>query len=252
MDTELKMLLRLLMRKIWFIAITAAVSVSATLLYHQQFAVPEYEAVAKLIVHSASSAENTETYKEIMMTPVILAAAAARHDEWGLSAKQLAARLTVSTSDKSQVISISVKDSSPDQASAIVSGVAETFQQEIPLIMNVDSVKILSDNFAGEPPRDVSPSLSSMLAIALVVSLIASIGFVLLREYFNDKIRTEQDVAQWLDLPVLGSIDRIRRRDMKPVMHEQTKAQALENRKLEKNGKIKAGESINVGINHQA
>ncbi|WP_123041905.1 YveK family protein [Cohnella candidum] len=239
MEPELKELLRLLFRRAWFMVLMAAVFGGSVFYYHDKYAVPSYEAVSKVIVHTSSTSEYTDTYKEILTTPVIMDPAAARHPELGLTSEQLASRISVGTSEKSQVMSISVRDPSPDKAAAIVHAVADTFREEIPKVMKVDSVTILSDSGKAEPPRNVSKSLTSKLAIAVVLSFMASIGLILLREYFDDKIRTEKDVAVMLGKPLLATVTRIRKGDFKTGEVED----------LELSKKIKAGEAINVGVN---
>lgn len=259
MDTELKALLRLLLRKSWMIALMAVVFVGAALGYRDRIAEPEYEAVAKLIVHAASDSDSIETYKEIMLTPAILAPAAARYAELGLTAEELGARVTVGTSDKSQVMQITALASSPDEAAAIVRAVATTFQEEIPFIMKVDSVTMLSGNGNSNPPRDVSASLSSMIAIALALSVIVSVGLILLREYFDDKLRTEEDIASLFGKPALGSVARIRGADLRSAAKTASAGKAsagadtgLGAGAADGSKKIKAGETINVSVNQQA
>ncbi len=238
------------------IALMAVVFVGAVLLYRDRVVGPEYEAVAKLIVHGANS-DSIETYKEIMLTPAILAPAAARYSELGLTADELGAKVTVGTSDKSQVMQITARAASPDEAAAIVRAVATTFQEEIPFIMKVDSVTILSGNRNSNPPRDVSASQSSMIAIGLVLSIIFSVGLILLREYFDDKIRTEEDIANLFGRPALGSVARIRGADLRSAakMASAGKAEVGADKgtaAAETSKKIKAGETINVSINQQA
>lgn len=259
MDTELKALLRLLLHKSWLIALMAVVFVGAVILYRDHLVEPEYEAVAKLIVHAAANSDSVETYKEIVLTPAILAPAAARYSELGLTAEELGARVTVGATDKSQVIQIAARASSPDEADVIVRAVATTFQEEIPYIMKVDSVTLLSGNRNNNPPRDVSASLSSLIAIALALSVIASVGLILLREYFDDKVRTEQEIALLFGKPALGSLARIRGSDLRtaartlPAAKKGQGADAAAGASgAETTKKMKAGETINVGVNQQA
>ena len=256
MDTELKALLRLLLRKSWVIALMAVVFVGAVILYRDRIVEPEYEAVAKLIVHAASSSDSIETYKEILLTPAILAPAAARYSELGLTADELGARVTVGTSEKSQVMQITARASSPDEADAIVRAVATTFREEIPFIMKVDSVTLLSGSRNISPPSDVSASLSSLVAIALALSVIASVGLILLREYFDDKIRTEREAALLFGKPVLGSVERIRGSELRVSAAKPAplpkKALSADAGAAETPKKLKAGETINVSVNQQA
>lgn len=247
METELKEVLRLLLRKSWWIVLTAAMFCGAVLFYQERYAVPQYEAVTQLIVHTVPVQTFTDTYKEMILTPAIMVPTVMRHPEWGLTAEALAERVKVANSEKSQIIRLAVRDKSSDLAAAIVHAVARTAQEEIPRIVNVDSVSILTGDSTGERPRDVSLSLSGMLAVAVALSVMVSVGFILLRAYFDDKIRTEEDIVQTLGKPVLASVLRIRKRDCAAINGSNapwTDADA--------SIKGKAGEGIRVGRNQEA
>lgn len=242
MEPDLKDLVRLLLRKSWFIGLMAALFCGGAYVQHNEYATPSYEAVTKLIVHASSSSAPVDTYKEIMSTTAILEPTVINHPELGLSVEELGGILQVSTSDKSEVISIHARHSSADTAAAIVTAVADTFRQQIPAIMKVDSVTILTDSFKAGSTRNISQSLNSKLMIAAMLSVIFSVGFILLLEYFDDKIRTEKDIAATIGKPVLAATARIRKADMKPGVKESRTAAK----------KSKAGETINVSVNQQA
>lgn len=244
MEPELKEVLGLLLRKSWFIGLLAAVFCGAVYYYHDNYAVPNYLAVSKIIVHSTSESVMIDTYKEIMTTPVVMEPVVAAHPELGLTAEELGGRVQVGTSEKSQVMSISVTDPSPEKAAAIVSAVAETFKSEIPKVIPVDKVSILSDSGSAAGPRNIAQGVVSKLMIAFVLSVMASVGLILLREYFDDKIRTEKDAAKALGRPVLGAVTRIRKSDFRTSAARSASTEATK--------KSKAGETLNVGINQQA
>jgi capsular polysaccharide biosynthesis protein len=247
MEAELKALLRLLVRKSGWIVLTAALFAGAVLYYQENHAVPQYEAEAQIIVHAASIQTFTDTFKEIMVTPAIMGPAVLRHPEWGLTPEQLARKVTVTQSEKSQVIHIAVRDSSPDLAAAIVYGIVAVAQEELPRIAQADGVLILNDGLSGESPRNVSHGLASMLAAAIVLSVMVSVGLILLFAHLDDKIRTEEDVAQTFGKPVLGSVSRIRSRDCRPVGRSPAAWTKTEVPKL-----TMAGEGIRVGRNQEA
>jgi len=73
--------------------------------------------------------------------------------------------------------------------------------------MNVDNVKVLS--VSGIPTAPVSPNILLNTAIAAVVGFLLGVGLAFLREVLDRRIRTEEQVQQILDLPVLGSIPDI-------------------------------------------
>ena len=76
----------------------------------------------------------------------------------------------------------------------------------MPDIMNVDNVSVLSS--AKGTASKVSPNLLLNLAIGLILGLILSL-IVIVKEMFDKRIRTEEDIEKELNIPVLGSIQNL-------------------------------------------
>jgi capsular polysaccharide biosynthesis protein len=79
----------------------------------------------------------------------------------------------------------------------------------------VDNVTILAP---AEVPNNLSPVKPKPIlniAIAFVVGLMAGVGLAFLLEYLDNTIKTEQDIENYLELPVLGVITTISDSDMK-------------------------------------
>ncbi len=56
------------------------------------------------------------------------------------------------------------------------------------------------------PKRPVAPQKAKTLLLAALLGILASSGFVVVRELLNRTIKTAEDVANYLELPVLGSV----------------------------------------------
>jgi capsular polysaccharide biosynthesis protein len=115
--------------------------------------------------------------------------------------------ITVEREQNSQVINVSVQSTDAALASNIANSIANVFSEDIPELMNVDNVKVLS--VSGIPTTPVSPNILLNTAIAAVVGFLLGVGLAFLREVLDRRIRTEEQVQQILDLPVLGSIPDI-------------------------------------------
>ena len=79
--------------------------------------------------------------------------------------------------------------------------------------MNIGNVRILSP--AEVPTDPVSPNLLMNTAIGIFVGLFFGAFIGLMRYLFDKRIQTEQEAERLLDLPVIGSVPVIERRDMK-------------------------------------
>jgi len=72
--------------------------------------------------------------------------------------------------------------------------------------MDVQNVQIVDKASTPANPSPVKPNKKLNLAIALVLGLLVSVGLAFLLEYLDTRIKTEEDVQRYLELPVLGSI----------------------------------------------
>jgi len=154
------------------------------------------------------------TYNVIMKSPVILEEVIERLD-LEMSASQLAEKITVSNANDSQVISVSVQDEQHFLAVDIANTVAEVFQEEIPVLMNVNNVNILSPAVHLETPNHVKPNEFMNIAIAAVMGIMIGAGLAFLLEYLDTTVKSEQDVEEILGLPLLGIVSAFPEREMK-------------------------------------
>lgn len=181
---------------------------------------PVYESSTQILVNQKQSKNQLDstqiqsnidminTYSVIIKSPAILEKVI---DDLELekSVDQLSQKITINSQENSQVFSLTVQDSNPSKAVEIANAVSGTFQKEIKDIMNVDNVSILAKAEVKENPTPVKPSPLLNIAIAVVLGLMAGIGLAFLLEYMDNTIRDEKDIETLLDLPLLGSIQKI-------------------------------------------
>ncbi|PCD09427.1 capsular biosynthesis protein [Peribacillus simplex] len=155
-----------------------------------------------------SNIDMINTYSVIIKSPAILEKVI---DELELnqSVDQLSQKITINNQENSQVFSLTVQDSNPAKAVEIANTVSLIFQKEIKGIMKVDNVSILAKAEVKENPTPVKPNPLLNIAIAVVVGLMAGIGLAFLLEYLDNTIKDEDDIERVLDLPLLGSIQKI-------------------------------------------
>ncbi|MFE4072823.1 YveK family protein [Peribacillus sp. YIM B13477] len=155
-----------------------------------------------------SNIDMINTYSVIIKSPAILEKVI-EELELDQSVDQLSEKITINSQENSQVFSLTVKDSNPAKAVEIANTVSSIFQKEIKNIMKVDNVSILAKAEVKENPNPIKPSPLLNIAIAVVVGLMAGVGLAFLLEYMDNTIRDEKDIETLLDLPLLGSIQKI-------------------------------------------
>lgn len=189
-----------------------------SLIYTFLIASPKYEASTQVLVNEKEKSDNMQaqqvqsniqlvnTYSEIVKSPRILDEVAKEHKEY--SSSQLNKMVSVNTEAQSQILNISVKENSPKKSEQLTNDVAKVFKKEIPVIMNVDNVSVLSS--AEGTATKVSPKAIVNIIGSLLLGLVLAIIVIAFKEVFDKRIRTEEDVEKELQIPVLGSIPKIK------------------------------------------
>lgn len=215
-----------LKKHVWLIllAMIAAVTVAAIVSF--LLMTPIYQASTQILVNqekteqTAFTAQDIQTnvqlintYNVIMKSPAILGLV---KEQLNLteSTGQLNQKMTISSEQNSQVITLTVEDADPYQAEAIANKTAEVFQQEIVELMSVDNVNILAPANVGDDPSPVKPSPTLNMAIAAVVGLMLGVGIAFLLEYLDTTVKSVQTVDELTGYPVIGMIATISDKDI--------------------------------------
>lgn len=179
---------------------------------------PKYESNTQVLVNQKekkselmaqevqSNIQLVNTYSEIVKSPRILDEVAKKNKKY--SASEIKSMLTATTQAESQILNVNIESGSKKDAEKVANDIAKVFSDEMPDIMNVDNVTILSK--ANGTASKVSPSLIINLAIGLILGLILALIIIILKEIFDKRIRTEEDIERELNIPVLGSIQKIK------------------------------------------
>lgn len=214
---ELKEYLKLFVMKKGLIITIVAVACILTGIKGFFFTEPQYRASTKLMVNIDSSsrmeAANVQTgimlinsYIDIIHTSVILDKVVEENPELNISPSQLSHMLLISSGNGSQVMDIAAIGGSYEQVANIVNAVAEVFKREIPSLMGVNNVTILTKADANSSPGPINASPLTSIIVMFFVSTILAIGLVILIDYFDDRVKTEEDVEKYIALPVLTVI----------------------------------------------
>lgn len=188
---------------------------------------PRYEASTQILVNQSQNEENEElssndlqssrelisTYNVIITSPAILEPVI---EETGVedSIGELRSKISVSAEDESQVATITVEEDTPQLASELTNTLAQTFENEISGIMEVDNVSILSEAQAENSEEPVFPQPSLNLILALFIGLIVGISLAFLIEYLDKTLKDEYDIESELKLPTLGTVPMINQNEL--------------------------------------
>lgn len=228
MELELRDYVEIIKKRLRIIVAIVATLAIVTAIVSYFFIKPEYESTTSLIVNNNSQVASgldlnsvnldlrlIDTYKQIIKTTAITDKVALRNPELQLTGEQIIELITVSSVNNTQVLTISARHHDYETTVKLVNEIASVFVQEIPTIMTVNNVSILNEAKLSNNPKQVQPNPMLNIAISIVIGLMLGVGIALLLEYLDDTIKNPQDVAQYLDLPVLVSIPKLSSEDFK-------------------------------------
>lgn len=121
-----------------------------------------------------------------------------------LTTNQLREKIDVRQVGDTEIISISVRDESPEHAAFLANGVARVFMDHVAQIMKTNNVSIIDP--AGVPTSPVSPRKLLNMAVAGVLALMVGFFLVFFLEYLDNSIKSPLDVERYLEVPLMGTI----------------------------------------------
>ncbi|HDI1025932.1 TPA: capsular polysaccharide type 5/8 biosynthesis protein CapA [Staphylococcus aureus] len=186
---------------------------------------PKYQANTQILVNQTkgdnpqfmaqevqSNIQLVNTYKEIVKSPRILDEVSKDlNDKY--SPSKLSSMLTITNQENTQLINIQVKSGHKQDSEKIANSFAKVTSKQIPKIMSVDNVSILSKADGTAVKADgtavkVAPKTVVNLIGAFFLGLVVALIYIFFKVIFDKRIKDEEDVEKELGLPVLGSIQK--------------------------------------------
>lgn len=141
------------------------------------------------------------------------------------TASQLKSMISFKGVEDTEIFEASVISDSPTESKKIADAVAATAPNTIAeLLKNNAQLKIVDEAIV--PKEPTSPSVSRNVIIAFLIGLVVSLVFAFVRDYFDVKIKYDEEMTTLANLPVLAAIP-----DFEAFSSAQTKPDAGSRRK---------------------
>lgn len=215
-EINLKEIFLVIKRRVWVLVVTIVLTTLLGFVYGvTNTTTLLYQSSTRIIV--GADAELMKTLQVIIRDSTILEKVIEKLD-LNRSPELLANQITVQSLDESKVVSISVVDSDPKQAAVIANTTAEVFKNEIPIIMGFSDVKNLSPAKINLNP--INEERNKATIIGLVFGFFAGLGLVFLLDSMDDTVKSERDIEDYLDLPVIGQISKMNKKNIQIQSHQ--------------------------------
>lgn len=227
---ELKNYWRAVKKRMWLILFCVIAATATTGYYTYDRYRPLYQASVKLIVNNTFSNEAgveqmdtgaiqsnvrlIETYKEIIKSTAIMNKVVEQYPELRATADELVRAVNVYSVNNTQIMVISMTGANYDRSAKIVNAVSTIFRGDLPKLMKINNLTLLTEAPAQSNPQPVNQPMISNLVLSLLIALLFSVGIVFLLEYMDDTIKTEDDIFKVFEVPALASVVMLDKKDM--------------------------------------
>ena len=215
-DVDLREIFDLVKSKILFIIIFTVTIVLCGILYMNFFKVPEYKSSSTIVLSSNNTDTSTitssdvllnknlvSTYSQIAKSRTVLETVINFY-KLNMTYEQLSKKITVTQVSDTEIIQISVVDPDAKLASNITNKIAEVFTSEVSNIYNMKNIKILDVAIKASKPYNID--YVKQFFISLAAGLLLSLAIVFMFYFFDNTIKTIEQVEAKLELPILGRI----------------------------------------------
>lgn len=217
-EIDLRDIFGMLMKRWYIILISVLVCSAAAALISLFVLKPVYQSNTTLYIGKNLDGEKTDLayndvllgsqlvkdYREVVKSRLVANEVMQELKLEDMAIEDFTAKLSVDLKNDTRVIQISAMDNDPEMAKNIANKVAEVFMVKVVDIMQVDNVKVIDT--AEVPDKPVKPNKKMNVAIGFILGLMVGFGIVFIIEYFDNTIKTADDIKKYLDLPVIGTI----------------------------------------------
>ena len=213
-EIDVLSLLRTIWRKKFLILLTAILTTGLAFAYSAFLATPQYDSTTRLYVVTQSS-DNVagitnqdlqagsflvKDYKEIILSQDVLKNVTTT---LGIT-DDIKEKITVNIPVDTRILSITVRDSDPNQAATIANTLRDEAAKKIIEVTKVSDVTTLEAALPAENPS--IPQTKRNLVLGFIVGAFLATALVLVLEVLDDRVKRPQDIEEGLGMTLLGVV----------------------------------------------
>ena len=213
-EIDVLSLLRTIWRKKFLILLTAILTTGLAFAYSAFLATPQYDSTTRLYVVTQSSDNGAgitnqdlqagsflvKDYKEIILSQDVLKNVTTT---LGIT-DDIKEKITVNIPVDTRILSITVRDSDPNQAATIANTLRDEAAKKIIEVTKVSDVTTLEAALPAENPS--TPQTKRNLVLGFVAGAFLATALVLVLEVLDDRVKRPQDIEEGLGMTLLGVV----------------------------------------------
>ncbi|MFM9319110.1 capsular polysaccharide biosynthesis protein CpsC [Streptococcus sp. ST16] len=220
MEIDVFQLLKILWKRKFLIALVAIVTGVVAFAYSSFIVKPEYTSTTRIYVVNRNQGDKpgltnqdlqagsylVKDYREIILSQDVLEKVATDL-KLDLPSKGLASKIKVTVPADTRIVSISVTDRAPEEASRIANSLREVAAQKIISVTRVSDVTTLEEARPATSPS--SPNIRRNTMIGFLAGAVVMIVTVLLIELLDTRVKRPEDVEDVMQIALLGVVPNL-------------------------------------------
>lgn len=220
LEIDVFQLFRTLWKRKLVILLVAIITSSVAFAYSTFVIKPEFTSTTRIYVVNRNQGEKSgltnqdlqagsylvKDYREIILSQDVLEKVVSDL-KLDLTPKGLADKIKVTVPVDTRIVSISVNDRVPEEASRIANSLREVAAQKIISITRVSDVTTLEEARPAISPSSPNIRRNTVIGAGLGAGLV--IVVVLLIELFDDRVKRPEDIEDVMEIPLLGIIPNL-------------------------------------------
>lgn len=216
-EIDVLSLLKTVWKRKFLIVLTALVMAILALGYSVFVAKPSYQSTTRIYVVNRQQSDNNaltnqdlqagaylvKDYKEIILSQDVLASVISELN-LPTTPAGLSEKVTVAVPTDTRIVSITVADGNPNEASRIANTLREVAAEKIIAVTKVSDVTTLEE--AEVPKEPSSPNIRRNVLLGFLAGGVVMVVVVLLVDILDDRVKRPEDIEEVMGLTLLGVV----------------------------------------------
>ena len=141
------------------------------------------------------------TYSEIITSRKIIEESA---NSIGLNYSELKSKVSTSISKETEILTVSVVSSDPETSYRLAKAISENSPDQISKIVDGSSMSVIDK--PTYPEKNYKPDYVKLTLLGTLVGFAATVLIICIKQFFNDKVMSEEDLTEHYNIPIVGVI----------------------------------------------
>ena len=219
-EIDVLQLVKVLWKRKFVITLVALVAGVTAFAYSSFVIKPQYASTTRIYVVNRNQGDKpgltnqdlqagsylVKDYREIILSQDVLEKVVADQN-LTIDAKTLGKKVSVTVPVDTRIVSITVRDGKPEEASRIANALREVAAQKIISVTRVSDVTTLEEARPATSPSSPNIRRNTMMATIAGVGIV--IVVVLLVELLDDRVKRPEDIEEVMHISLLGVIPNL-------------------------------------------